>query len=519
MIQPVVLIILDGFGMAPAGPGNAVRLADTPSFDAAWRSSPHTELIASGTQVGLPAGQMGNSEVGHMNLGAGRVVRQSLTHLQALIDDGTFFSNQVLIDTLAAPSQGGTVHLLGLVSGGGVHSDLAHLVALLEMARRQGVERVRVHVFSDGRDTPPDSALGYVATLEAALDDLRATGCDAAIATVTGRYFAMDRDRRWSRTQKAFDAIVCGRAEHHAPTAAAAIEAAYERGESDEFIEPTVITAAGGTEPNGRIVDGDAVIFFNFRADRARQLTYALLGGDDWREFERCAKPGVQFASLMEYDRDWNAPFAFELPAITDTLPEVIAAAGLRQYHTAETEKYAHVTYFFNAQREVAYPGEERVMVASPPVATYDLQPEMSAPELTERTAERIRSGNDAFVLVNYANPDMVGHTGVLQAAISACEAADRGLGALLAATKERGGVALIVADHGNAEQMLEPDGSPHTAHTTNPVPFVLVSDAAELKGARLRSGGKLADVAPTVLELLEIPQPTKMTGSSLLER
>ncbi len=519
MTQPVVLIILDGFGIAPAGPGNAVRLADTPAFDAAWRTSPHTELVASGPAVGLPEGQMGNSEVGHMNLGAGRVVRQSLTYLQALIDDGAFFTNQVLVNAFAAPLEGGTVHLMGLVSGGGVHSDIAHLLALLDMARRSGVERLRVHAFSDGRDTPPDSGLAYMKTLEAALAELRAAGCDARVASVSGRYYAMDRDRRWPRTSKAYDAIVCGRAEHHEASAVAAIEAAYRRGESDEFVIPTVITDAGGVEPNGLVASGDAVLFFNFRADRARQLMYALLGGADWHEFERCATPRVHFASLMEYDHEWAAPYAFALPAITHTLPEVLAAANLGQYHTAETEKYAHVTYFFNAQREVAYPGEDRVLVPSPQVATYDLQPEMSAPELTELTEARIRSGQDAFVLINYANPDMVGHTGVLEAAVRACEAADRGLGRLLAATRERGGVALIVADHGNAEQMLEPDGSPHTAHTTNLVPFVLVSGAPELRDAKLRSGGKLADVAPTVLELLGVAQPAEMTGVSLLER
>lgn len=519
MNQPVVLIILDGFGLAPAGPGNAVNLARTPAFDSAWSNSPHTELEASGPAVGLPVGQMGNSEVGHMNLGAGRVVRQSLTHIQALIDDGDFYTNPVLLDAFSAVQVGGTVHLMGLVSGGGVHSDFAHLLALLDLAQRRGVKRLRVHAFSDGRDSPPDSGLGYMQKVEAALAKLRADGCDARVATVSGRYYAMDRDRRWARTSQAFDAIVCGRSEHRASSAVAAIEAAYQRGETDEFVVPTVITDASGAEPSGPVVDGDSVLFFNFRADRARQLMYALLGDDQWHEFDRCATPRLHFASLMEYDQEWAAPYAFELPAITHTLSEVIAAAGLEQYHTAETEKYAHVTYFFDAQREIAYPGEERALIPSPQVATYDLQPEMSAAELTERTEERIRTGRDAFVLINYANPDMVGHTGVIEAAVKACEAADRGLARLLAATRERGGVALVVADHGNAEQMLEPDGSPHTAHTTNLVPFVLVSDATSLSAVRLRPNGKLADVAPTVLELLGLAQPAEMTGVSLIEQ
>ena len=518
MNQPVVLVILDGFGLAPEGPGNAVALAHTPVFDRLWAERPRTELAASGPAVGLPAGQMGNSEVGHMNLGAGRVIRQSLTYIQAQIDEGTFFANPVLTDLYASVAPGGTLHLLGLVSAGGVHSDLAHLLALLDLAERRGVQRVRVHAFTDGRDAPPDSGAGYVRRVESRLAELRAHGLDARFASVSGRYYAMDRDRRWERTQQAFDAVVCGQAAHTATSAEQAVAAAYARGETDEFVVPTVITDEGGA-PVGTVADGDALFFFNFRADRARQLTYALLGGPEWREFERCASPRVCFASMMEYDREWPAPFAFALPEVTDTLPEVLAAAGLRQYHAAETEKYAHVTYFFNAQREVAYPGEDRALVPSPKVPTYDLKPEMSSEELTELTVKRILEEDDAFVLINYANPDMVGHTGVLEAAVKACEAVDRGLGRLLEATLARGGTLLVIADHGNAEQMLEPDGSPHTAHTINPVPCVLVSDAAELQGVKLRSGGALADVAPTVLDLLGLPQPAAMTGRTLLER
>lgn len=517
MPQPVVLVILDGFGLAPASPGNAVELARTPTFDQLWSSRPKTQLAASGEAVGLPAGQMGNSEVGHMNLGAGRVVRQSLTHIQACIDDGSFYRAAALTRLYDSVQAGGTLHLLGLVSGGGVHSDVNHLLALLELAARRRVQRVRVHAFTDGRDTPPDSGAGFVAQVEARLAQLRSAGLDARFASVTGRYYAMDRDRRWERTKLAYDAVVCGAAPQRAQSAEQAIAQAYARGETDEFIAPTVITGPGTNAPVGPVQDGDALFFFNFRADRARQLSYALLGADSWNEFQRCAAPRIQFASMMEYDQALPAPFAFALPEVDRTLPQVVAEAGLGQFHAAETEKYAHVTYFFDAQREVAYPGEERLLVPSPKVATYDLQPQMSAAELTQLTAARIREHDDAFVLVNYANPDMVGHTGVLAAAVQACEAVDQGLAQLVQATLARGGALLVIADHGNAEQMQEPDGSPHTAHTTNPVPCVLVTDDPAWQGVRLRHGGALADVAPTVLALLGVPQPPEMTGRSLL--
>jgi len=512
-VKPVALFILDGFGLAPAGPGNAVSLARTPTFDRIWRDYPHTELTASGRAVGLPEGQMGNSEVGHLNLGAGRVVMQSLSFIQNAIDDGSFFENPVLTKAFDA-AEGHALHLMGLVSNGGVHADLRHVFALLELAERRGTGPVYVHVFTDGRDTPPDSGRRFVTELEERIARLDTS---AAVASVSGRYFAMDRDKRWERTRLAYEAVVCGRSEHTARSASEAVEAAYRRGETDEFIQPTVLTTEDGA-PVGEIHNGDGVVFFNFRADRARQLTYALLGGPDWNAFERCRHPRVHYASLMQYDRELDAPFAFELPVLPHVLGEVVSEAGLRQYHTAETEKYAHVTYFFNAKREEPYPGEERMLVPSPKVATYDLQPQMSAPELTDATVRRLKDADDDFLLLNYANPDMVGHTGVLRAAIAACEAADTGLGRLLEALLAKGGAAIIIADHGNAEVMVEADGSPHTAHTTNPVPCVLVTDDPELRRRTLRSGGVLGDVAPTLLELLGLEQPAEMTGRSLLQ-
>jgi 2,3-bisphosphoglycerate-independent phosphoglycerate mutase len=510
MKRPVVLCVLDGFGLAPAGPGNAVALARTPVFDRLWQSAPHTTLEASGAAVGLPAGQMGNSEVGHLNLGAGRVVMQSLSFVQATIDDGSFFENPVLCavcDDAALSDR--AVHLLGLVSRGGVHSDLPHLLALIDLAGRRGVRRIYLHAFTDGRDTPPDSGRGYLAEVSR---HIAASGSQARVATVVGRYWAMDRDRRWERTERAYDAIVCGRAAHRAESADAAVAAAYARGETDEFIAPTVVAALG--EAPVEVVDGDGVIAFNFRADRARQITYALLGDEAWDGFTRCRTPRVRFASLMRYDRELHAPFALQVPEVDLPLGAVIAAAGLPQYRTAETEKYPHVTYFFNATVETPYPGEDRHLVPSPRVATYDLQPEMSAAALTDATVARLRDHDDAFVLINYANPDMVGHTGVLEAAVRACEVADECLGRLVEAALARGGCLLVVADHGNAEVMLEPDGRPHTAHTTNPVPCLLVGAPGALA---LRGGGVLGDVAPTVLALLGLEQPAVMTGRSLL--
>lgn len=509
-LGPVALIILDGFGLAEPSAGNAAALAATPNFDRLWQDGPAVSLVASGPDVGLPDGQIGNSEVGHLNIGSGRVVMQSLTFLDDLIAGGEFFDNGVLIRAMNLPA-GSTLHLMGLVSAGGVHSSLRHLLALLEMAQRQGVARVAIHAFTDGRDSPPDSGLPAILELQAACAGL---GIPAVIASVTGRYWAMDRDHRWERTERAYRAAVCGQAEQSATSGANAVQDAYKRGETDEFIEPTVIVDAAG-EPLAEVRDGDSVIFFNFRADRARQLTRALTAAEGWDGFERCSVPKIRFASLMEYDSSLNLEFAFSLPELRFPLAQVISDAGMSQFHAAETEKYAHVTYFFNALEEQPFPGEERLLVPSPKVPTYDLQPEMSAPELTRLVAERIRSGSDDFILVNYANPDMVGHTGIIEAATRACEATDAGLGQLLEAVAERGGAALVIADHGNAEQMLAEDGrTPHTAHTTNPVPCILTGATA---GTGLRTGGRLADVAPTVLELLGLSQPAEMTGRSLL--
>ena len=512
MTTPVVLCVLDGFGLCEPGPGNAVDLADTPVFDHLWANAPRTTLGASGPAVGLPDEQMGNSEVGHLNLGAGRVVMQSLSFVQDTIDDGSLFENEVLVAACqAAADSAGGLHLMGLVSDGGVHSDLRHLLALLDLAQRRGLERVYLHAFTDGRDTAPDGGRGYLAQVS---EHLAESANPARIATVIGRYWAMDRDRRWDRTKRAYDAIVLGRAEQRAKSADEAIAAAYERGETDEFVEPTLVVPEGA-EPV-TMEDGDAVIFFNFRADRARQLSHALLGGPDWDGFERERVPDVHYASLMQYDETLDAPYALALDEVETPLGEVIAAAGLQQYRTAETEKYPHVTYFFNAKRETPYDGETRYMEPSPKVRTYDLQPEMSAVPLTDATLARLEEGADAFVLINYANPDMVGHTGVLAAAVQACETVDACLGRLVEATLARGGVLLVVADHGNAETMLTAAGEPHTAHTTNPVPCLLVGAP---EGVGLRDGGVLGDVAPTLLELLGLAIPEVMTGRSLLQR
>ena len=503
--RPVVLLILDGWGHREAPEDNALAQADLPNWRRLWAGEPHTLVHPEGRHVGLPDGQMGNSEVGHMNLGAGRIVYQDLTRIDAAIEDDSFFANPELLAACAAARDGnGTLHVMGLLSPGGVHSHERHLFAMLELARRERVPRVALHAFLDGRDTPPRSARPSLAAIDAACREVG----NARIATVGGRYFAMDRDKRWDRVRKAWDAIVEGEAAHDAADAVAALDAAYARGENDEFATPTTI---GGGVP---MRDGDAVVFMNFRADRARQLTAAFVApGFDGFDARR---PRLsRFTCLTEYDATLPAPVAFAPDDLRDTLGEVLAAAGLSQLRIAETEKYAHVTFFFSGGRESPYDGEQRILVPSPKVATYDLQPEMSCPELTERLVGAIRQGTFDVVVCNIANPDMVGHTGDLQAAILAAEAVDRAIGEIEAAVREAGGALLVTADHGNLEMMRDPEtGQAHTAHTVGPVPLVYVGS----RPAKLRSGGALRDIAPTMLDLLGLPRPDAMSGRSLLD-
>jgi 2,3-bisphosphoglycerate-independent phosphoglycerate mutase len=505
---PVALVILDGWGLAPPGPGNAVHLAATPAMDRLWAECPHTELSASGADVGLPEGQMGNSEVGHLNLGAGRVVIQSLTRIDRAIADGSFFANPALRDACAA-ARGRRLHILGLASDGCVHSSLGHMEALLELAAREGLpaDAVCVHAFTDGRDTAPGSAPEFLARLEAAM---RRHGV-GRFASLAGRYYAMDRDRHWERTRAAFGAL-CGEGPR-APDWRAALAAAAARRapngdgpETDEFLLPTAIG-------DGAVREGDSVIMANWRADRVRQLTAALTD-PGFGAFPRPWRRVAAFCGMGPYGEAHPLPAAFPGMEVPDPLGAVVGAAGLGQARVAETEKYAHVTYFLNGGREEPFPGERRVLVPSPRVATYDLRPEMSASEVAARAAEALADPGTALLVVNFANPDMVGHTGVLPAAVLACEAADRGLARVLSALEARGGAALVLADHGNAEVMVDPlHGAPHTAHTTNPVPCVL----AGRPGLRLRAGGRLCDVAPTLLRLLELPIPPAMTGRSLI--
>jgi 2,3-bisphosphoglycerate-independent phosphoglycerate mutase len=488
MTQGVALVILDGWGLAPDGPGNAISLADTPVFDELWARYPHTQLDASGEAVGLPAGQMGNSEVGHLNLGAGAVVMQDLLRIDRAVERGELAGNETL---RAAFTGGERVHLIGLVSEGGVHSSDRHLRALIELGAELGVPELVVHAFTDGRDTLPTSGAGYLAAVEASC---REAG-NARVGGVVGRYYAMDRDQRWERTERAVDLLVEGRAEHRADSAEAAARAAYERGETDEFIEPTLV------DGEARIRPQDSVLAFNFRPDRMRQITRALDG------------KVRRYTTLTEYDEDWTYPIVFPPSRPKVTLPLLIAERGLRQLHVAETEKYAHVTYFFGGGEEDPYEGETRELVPSPrDVPTYDHKPEMSAPGVARAFVEHWEAERPAFAIVNFANPDMVGHTGSIPAAVKGVETVDAALGEIVRAVHGTGGVCLVTADHGNADNMLEPDGSPNTAHSTNPVPFV-VTDA----DVRLDREGILADVAPTALALLGIEQPAAMTGRSLL--
>ncbi len=482
-VRKVCLVVLDGFGLAEPGPGNAVEQADTPVFDELWETYPHTTLTAWGRDVGLPEGQMGNSEVGHLNLGAGAIVKQDLTRIDDAIEDGSFFENEALKEAC----QTERLHLLGLVSAGGVHASMDHLKALTELAEREGVEDVVLHAFTDGRDTAPDSGAGYVAEAES---------WRLRVASVSGRYYAMDRDKRWERIQLAFDAIVKGESElPHVDTGEEAVKAAYERDETDEFIKPTVV----GDE--GKLCDGESAVFFNFRPDRARELASKL--GDEL---------DIRLTTLTDYSDEFDFPVAFPPDRPDVTLAKTLADQGIEQLHVAETEKYAHVTYFFNGGEEKEYPGEDRKLVDSArDVDTYDEKPEMSAAEATQAFVEAWSGGDYGFGIINFANPDMVGHTGVIEAAVKACEAADAGLGEVVRAVHESGGACVVTADHGNADDMLEDDGSPQTAHSMNPVPLIVTASVGELRE------GILADVAPTVLELLGKETPEEMTGRSLL--
>jgi len=511
MSVPVALLILDGWGKAEPGPGNAVTAARTPHLDALFAQYSSTTLAASGLDVGLPHGQMGNSEVGHLNIGAGRIIYQDLTKISKSIADGDFFTNPALLAAMQAVAGGkGKLHLMGLLSDGGVHSHNTHLYALLKMARAQGVEEILVHPFLDGRDTPPRSAAQYLAELETEMARLGG----GRIATIIGRYYAMDRDNRWERVERAWRALVQGEGQIAADSATA-IAAAYDAGQNDEFVEPWIIAPPG--QAPAQMNDHDAVIFFNFRSDRAREITRALTD-PTFTAFARPSTPCLAaFVCMAEYDETFPLPVAFPAENYPQLLGEVVAAAGLAQLRIAETEKYAHITFFFNGGSEVPSPGEDRVLIPSPQeVATYDLQPAMSAMAVTAAAIERLQSGRYALIVLNFANPDMVGHTGIMPAAITAMETVDVCVGRLVAALLEAGGTALITADHGNCEQMTDASGKPHTAHTSNRVPLLLV-DAAH-RSLRQDESGRLADLAPTILELLGLPQPAEMSGKSLLQ-
>ena len=482
----VALVVLDGWGCAAPGLGNAVELAATPVFDRLWAEYPHTTVAASGEAVGLPPGQMGNSEVGHLTIGSGRVLFQDLMRVNKAIEDGSFFANPALVGAFSRAREAGTnVHLIGLVSYGGVHSHVEHLRALLRLAAEQGVAgRTWIHAFTDGRDVSPTSSVHDLAELP-----------EDRLATVVGRYYAMDRDQRWERTDRALSALIRDEGATQA-AGVAEVQRQYARGVTDEFLEPIVLAG------RPRIAASDQIVFFNFRPDRARQLTERLLAS------------GFEVTTMTRYREDFPCPVAFQEQVVGETIAEVLAAAGAPQLHAAETEKYAHVTYFFNGGREDPWPGEDRILVPSPrDVPSYDHKPEMAAPELADRFVEAIDGGAYRFAVVNFANPDMVGHTGSIPAVTKAVETTDECLGRVLAAVGRRRGIALVTADHGNAEQMLEPDGvSPHTAHTTNPVPLVVTKKNVELANA-----GELSDLAPTALALLQLAKPLQMTGKSLV--
>ena len=505
--KTTMLMILDGFGINENENGNAVKLANTPNIDKLMKTCPTTEIYTSGLNVGLPDGQMGNSEVGHTNIGAGRIVYQELTRITKSIEDGDFFSIPEFIEAIEnCKKNNSKLHILGLLSDGGVHSHMRHLFGLLELAKRRDFEDVYVHCFLDGRDTPPASAEGYIMELE---EKMKEKGV-GKIATISGRFYSMDRDKRWNRIQKSYDAMVNGIAEK-ATSAITAIESSYQKEIFDEFVEPTVIV--NGENPVATISKDDSVIFFNFRPDRAREITRVLVD-KDFSEFETKKDLNLFFVCMTQYDETMpNVKIAFKPTKLVNTFGEYISDKGLTQLRIAETEKYAHVTFFFNGGNEKQYVGEDRILVQSPKVETYDMQPEMSAPEVTTKVLEAINSKKYDVIILNYANPDMVGHTGNLEAAIKAIEEIDTDVGKVVEAIRANNGVLLITADHGNSEQMVDyTTGEPQTSHTTNPVPLILVG----METAKLKTG-KLADLAPTMLDIMNLKKPEEMTGESII--
>ena len=504
--SPMAIIILDGFGWRPEVEGNAVALAKKPNFDRYYNEYPHTTLKAAGLDVGLPEGQMGNSEVGHTNIGAGRIVYQSLTRIDKAIVDGDFATNEALSGAFSHVTENkSALHLFGLLSDGGVHSHINHLIALVENAKAQGIEKVYVHAFLDGRDVAPDSAPGYIATLEEKLAEIGV----GEIATVSGRYYAMDRDTRWERVELAYNAIMHGEGPKLA-SAKDVVEASYKEKVMDEFVIPSVIVK--DEKPVAKVEDNDAIIFFNFRPDRAIQLSNAITD-KEWDHFDRGERAeNVKFVTMTLYNPSIVAEVAFPPIPMTNVIGEVLANEGLKQLRIAETEKYPHVTFFMNGGRNEEFPGENRILIPSPKVATYDLQPEMSAFEVGDALYNSIMNDENDAIILNFANPDMVGHSGMLEPTIQAIEAVDENLGKVVDAIHSKGGHAIIFADHGNSETMVTPEGNPHTAHTTVPVPVIVTK-----KGVELREGGRLADVAPTLLDLLNVEKPAEMTGESLI--
>lgn len=508
--RPLALIILDGYGESEQVEKNAVKNADTPFLDKLREENPTSIIQASGKDVGLPEGQMGNSEVGHLNLGAGRIVPQEYTRITKAVEDGSILENDVIKKAIQkVKDKNSALHLMGLLSDGGVHSHINHLFGLLEMAKTAGIEEVYVHAILDGRDTPPQSALTYIKQLEEKMDEIGV----GKIATISGRYYAMDRDNRWDRTKKAYNAYVLGEG-IEVSSAKEAVKKSYDRGDNDEFVIPSVILE--DSEPVTTVKGEDALIFFNFRADRARQITRAL-GLDQFEEFERPSvhPDGLYFVCMTEYDEDFDLPIAFPKLHIDNILGGILSENGLRQLRIAETEKYAHVTFFFNGGEEKEFEGEDRELIPSPKVATYDLQPEMSAYKVKDRLLEKLDEDIYDVIILNFANPDMVGHTGFYDAAVEALEAIDECMSEIVPKILDMGGQMLITADHGNSEQMIDEKGEPHTAHTTNPVPLMYVGSQQKVK----LKGGRLADIAPTMLDILDLDKPEEMTGNTLIEK